>query len=278
MRIPLAPALVAALLFGAVAVALPATPAEAGRPATHVYSRIGTLRLHLDAFRPGGGAVAAAPAVVVIHGGGWRSGHRRAWSATAQDLAAQGWAVFSVDYRLSGDAPFPAAVDDVRAAIGWIRSHAPRLGVDPDRIALVGGSAGGNLALLAATGPEATPVSAVVAWSAPTDLSALAAAPAPPRLEAIVAEWLGCAPASCPQRAAAASPLHTIESGALPALLLATGSDELVPASQATGLHERALARGGTSELVVVPGARHSSAYRADVWDATVAFLRAHLS
>ncbi len=269
----------ATLAVGLGLTVFPAAPVEAGGPTTHAYRRIDGHTLHLDAFAPvNSSAVGSAPspAVVLVHGGGWRNGHRGSgsWAATAQAVAAEGWVAISLDYRLSGVAPFPAAVDDVRGAVVWVRDHADALGVDPDRIALMGGSAGGNLALLATTGAGAVPVAGVVAWSAPTDLAPLAA---DPRMRMIVGQWLGCDPTVCPDQAAAASPLHRIAGGEAP-VFLATGSDEFVPATQATVMHERLVSAGVPSELVVIPGTRHASAYRADVWDATTAFLHTHLA
>lgn len=115
----------------------------------------GPLPSHrLDLHVPDG-ARGALPVVVYVHGGGWMTGSR-AWlreqaglSALTDLLHGEGWAVAAVDYRLSGEAVFPAAVDDVVAAVEWVHHAAPGLGLDPDRIVLAGDSAGGHLALLA---------------------------------------------------------------------------------------------------------------------------------
>ena len=269
-RIPGGLALAAVAIVVVLSIAPSAAPVAAGGPDAFVYRRVDGHALRLDAFPV---AAQRAPAVVVVHGGGWHRGHSGWYSGVARDLAAGGFAAFSIDYRLSTTAAFPAAVDDVRAAVEWLRAHAGELGIDPSRIALLGGSAGGHLALLAATGPDAVDVAGVVAWSAPTDLAALATSA---RLRPIVAQLLGCDAAECPGRATAASPVHTVD-GEAPPLFLATGSDEFVPATQASALHERATALGVQSELVVVPGPRHATAYRADVWSATTAFLHANL-
>ena len=114
-----------------------------------------------------------------VHGGGWRRGSRRhplpaLGDGFYQGLAASGIAVAAVDYRLSGEARYPAAVDDVRAAVAWVRSALPGYGVTPGPVVLWGDSAGGHLALLAAltgTGLDNTGVDGVVAWFPVTDLT-----------------------------------------------------------------------------------------------------------
>jgi acetyl esterase/lipase len=112
--------------------------------------------LRLDLYQPPG-APGSHPLVVFIHGGGWMSGHTRHsgafedWPGVLASLAAKGYVVASVEYRLSGEAPFPAAIQDVKAAIRWLRARAPQYGIDRQRAIVWGGSAGGQLAALAAT-------------------------------------------------------------------------------------------------------------------------------
>lgn len=112
-----------------------------------VYCETGNRKLHIDAFTP---AVTEkpAPAVILVHGGGWRSGDRTHHIPLAQRLAALGYASFTVEYRLSTEAPYPAAVADVRSSIRWLRANAKKLRVDPNKIVVLGFSAGGQLAAL----------------------------------------------------------------------------------------------------------------------------------
>lgn len=111
------------------------------------FARRGNLVLALDLYLPAPGA-APAPLVVLVHGGGWRSGDRTEMAPLASRLAARGFAAATVSYRLSGQARYPAAIDDVRDAVRWLRGHAADLGVDPARFVLAGGSAGGQIAAL----------------------------------------------------------------------------------------------------------------------------------
>ena len=112
--------------------------------------------LTLDIYRQPE-AKKARPLVLYIHGGGWQSSHKRAagvftnFPGILADLASKGYVTASAEYRLSGEAPFPAAEYDVKAAIRFLRSHAADYGIDPDHIAIWGSSAGGHLASLAAT-------------------------------------------------------------------------------------------------------------------------------
>lgn len=102
-------------------------------------------RLTLDLYRPEE-KVDPLPAIVMFFGGGWQNGRPGLFAALAQRLAQRGYVCIVPEYRLSGEAPFPAAVHDAKAAIRWTRANAKRFGIDPNRIACLGGSAGGHLA------------------------------------------------------------------------------------------------------------------------------------
>ena len=104
--------------------------------------------LKLDLYAPE--AEGVYPGVIVIHGGGWANGSKEAFRAMAQQLAARGFVAATIEYRLSGEAQFPAAVEDCKAAVRWMRANAATYQVDPDRIGAVGGSAGGHLAAMVA--------------------------------------------------------------------------------------------------------------------------------
>src|SRR3954470_15563439 len=87
------------------------------------------------------------PAVLCIHGGGFRAGNRKGWDAFCKKLAERGYVAITVDYRLAPKYQFPAAIYDVKAAVQWLRTNADKYHIDPDRIGTVGDSAGGHLAL-----------------------------------------------------------------------------------------------------------------------------------
>src|SRR5262249_9050606 len=121
-------------------------------------SQPGFRPLRLDLYRPRkGGDAAGRPLVVFVHGGGWQAGHTRHsgafgnWPGVLAMLASKGYVVASVEYRLSGEARFPAAIQDVKTSIRWLRSKSAQFGIDPARVIVWGGSAGGHLAALAAT-------------------------------------------------------------------------------------------------------------------------------
>lgn len=115
-----------------------------------IYRSLGKRKLLLDAFHPVK-AKSNGVAIIIIHGGGWRSGSRTQHYDMAKVLAAKGYTCFTPQYRLSSEALFPAAVHDVKAAIQWVRLHATAYGIDTAKIALAGFSAGGQLAALAGT-------------------------------------------------------------------------------------------------------------------------------
>ena len=118
-----------------------------------VYHREERRRVRLDIYRPRDGVPEGErlPAVIQVHGGGWILGSRSEQGIPLLNhLAANGWIGFNVDYRLSPRATLPEHVIDVKRAIAWVRKHADELGVDPERVAITGGSAGGHLTALAA--------------------------------------------------------------------------------------------------------------------------------
>jgi acetyl esterase/lipase len=121
------------------------------------YSDGSSKNLTLDLAVPQHAPNERRPAIVVIHGGGWLEGDKSSFSTTDNrvpgnilDFAALGFVAATINYRLSGEAPFPAGLDDCRAAVAWLRAHADQYHIDPARIGVWGNSAGGNLALLLA--------------------------------------------------------------------------------------------------------------------------------
>ncbi len=114
-----------------------------------VYASPGGRPLRIDVFRPVRAVV--APAVLIIHGGGWRSGDRHQEEPMAIALARNGYVAATIEYRLSAEAKFPAALSDLKAGVRWLRGESAKFGVDTTRIAALGPSAGGTLALLVGT-------------------------------------------------------------------------------------------------------------------------------
>lgn len=114
------------------------------------YARYGDRTLEMDIFRPKG-VWGELPAIVCIHGGGWKSGGRINHRKVAQSLAAEGFVTASISYRLSGEKPFPAPIHDCKAAVRFLRANAKIYGIKSDKIGAIGHSAGGHLAALLAT-------------------------------------------------------------------------------------------------------------------------------
>ncbi len=116
------------------------------------YATYDTRELRLDLYLPpGSDDRRAMPGVIVVRGGGWRSGDKDAFAFIAGQLAKEGFVAASIEYRTSSEAKFPAAVHDVKAAVRWMRARAATYGIDPNAIGAIGGSAGGHLVALLAT-------------------------------------------------------------------------------------------------------------------------------
>lgn len=243
------------------------------------YGSAGGQRLLLDAYLPAARDGRPQPAVVFIHGGGWRAGDKSDFARAAVRVAQLGWAAFSINYRLEPPAAFPASIEDTLAAVRWVRARAARFGVDPTRLAAFGSSAGGNLAALVAVrgrGPltSGTRVRAAVSWSGPLDLGALAAAPS--FVAGIVTGYLGCRPAACRRRYAEASPVSQVDGSDAP-VFLANSEREFIPLAQAKEMASKLAAARVPYELDVIPGDRHAGAYFDDAWPASLRFLERYL-
>jgi acetyl esterase/lipase len=248
-------------------------------------------QLRLDAFTPAGSSTLPRPAVLLLHGGGWAGGTRAEMQGTGRRLAAAGYAAFSIDYRLAPEHPYPASLDDARAAVEWLRDPAQvaRYHLDPSRIGAIGSSAGGQLVgLLATTGDgpldSGARIRAAVSWSGPMlfwPLDRLVGGPLPRNTVGwwldSVTTYLGCdTVAACTDLAAEASPVNHVDAGDTP-MFLANSDDEIVPTTEATTMSD-ALARSGVAHrLELVPGRGHASSLGRDVWSGTLAFLDAQL-
>ncbi|MBK9336281.1 MAG: family 43 glycosylhydrolase [Lewinellaceae bacterium] len=124
----------------------PELPAGVQEQSNIVYARIGGRALHLDVFYPAEKRREGRPGVLLIHGGGWRSGNKEMEVPMAQQLAGKGFVAVVVEYRLSREAQYPAGIHDLKAAVRWMRAHAARFGLDTTRIAAYGCSSGAQMA------------------------------------------------------------------------------------------------------------------------------------
>lgn len=234
------------------------------------------------------------PVVVWIHGGAFQEGSRRSFppSLVGIDLVGElldrGVAVASADYRLSHEAPFPAALHDLKAALRYLRRFEDRFGIDADRIGLIGESAGGCLAaMLGLTGASdnielegmegfregSTDITAVVDWYGISDFATMPHESLLPFLaglgvdiDALTEEqkiapmdaYFGADPRTVPELLRKASPLQYVSPVAPPFLLVHGVEDRAVPYAQSEVLHERMLACGASSTLVGIPAADHT--------------------
>lgn len=135
-----------------ITVARPAVPQHVRTAANVTYCTLpGGRALQLDVFYPKAKRRQRLPAVLIVHGGGWRSGDRAQHHPLAQQLAARGYVAVTAEYRLSTAAPYPAAVQDLKTALRWLRAQTERFPIDTTKVAVWGFSAGGQLAALLGT-------------------------------------------------------------------------------------------------------------------------------
>lgn len=221
----------------------PAVPESISADLGVVFQKGDNYELKLDLFTPKN-STEALPLVVIIHGGCWIEGTRADYHYYSVKLAELGYAVASVDYRLADQAPYPAAVDDARSAVQWLKDHAETYNIDPDRIALLGSSAGGHLVELIGyaantptqqhpdgPGPKVQAIVAIYGWSDLTD--------------PVVRDFywneafLGKKYADAVELYQEASPITHVSEQSPPSLILQGTIDTIVPMSQSVKLAEK---------------------------------------
>jgi acetyl esterase/lipase len=259
------------------------------------YCEIAGETLQLDMARPAGEG--PFPAIVMIHGGGWEGGSRAGYLGALPAMAKHGYVALTISYRLtkpdaSGKAkyPFPAAVNDCKCAIRWLRANAAKYKVDPERIGVTGGSAGGHLSLMlgvtsASDGLEgdggyadqSSKVQAVVNIFGPTDMPHISkstggAAP-------IVERFLGGKLDAIPDVYKKASPISYVKKDLPPMLTIHGTADTLVPPDQAERFDKAMREAGAQHTMLLLNGQGHGfqgEGAQKSI-EATVAFFDKHL-
>ena len=267
------------------------TPVPGGRRlADLVYGRASGRDLVLDLYLPAGERKRPAPLVVWVHGGGWIGGDKRPCPTAA--MLPFGFATASVGYRLATEAVFPAQIEDVKAAVRWLRAHAATYRLDPDRFGAAGASAGGHLVALLGTAGDAADlegtggspgvssrVQAVLDVCGPTDFLQFhgRGAPVGPDTDGgLFDRLLGGRIHEKQDLARRANPIAYVSKDDPPFLLVHGARDTVVPLDQSRLLKEALDAAGVPADLVVVPDAGHD-VVRPEVARAALAFFAKHL-
>ena len=235
-----------AILMGKVKVLTPMVPIPEGVELTRdiEYGKVGERSLKLDLYRPSE-MKGLVPGLIFIHGGGWSGGDKKVYRLHASRYAQRGYVTASIAYRLSGEAVFPAAVEDAKCAVRWMRAEGERYGIDPDNIAVLGGSAGGHLAMMVGYSADvaelegdgghqqvSSRVQAVVNLYGPSDLTVPLA-----KNSSLVWRFLGGKKyEEAPELYKKASPINYLTKDDPPTLILHGSLDETVPIEQSDTL------------------------------------------
>ena len=216
-------------------------------------------KLTLDVLRPGYGHP-PLPGVLVVHGGSWQSGDSREFLPLNGYLAARDFIVFSINYRLAPKWKFPAGRDDVLSAIAYLKVYAKELGLDATRLALLGRSAGGQLALLAAYTANDPSIRGVISVYGPTDLRYGYEHPAGKGLidtRGVLEAYLGGSPANADDAYFAASPINFVSPSSPPTLLIHGLNDRHVLPEESARLEAKLQASSVKHMYVRLPWATH---------------------
>lgn len=258
----LAVAILVAALPQSLCAAKPAVDVEYNRP----YVERDSGPLSADVYMPHDGA-GPFPGMLVVHGGAWRMGSRADLAAIARALAEHGYVAVAIDYRLAPHDKFPAQINDCQAAVRWMRSHAKKFKIDPDRLGGFGYSAGGHLVALLGTlgdndlrekgvakdAPSAR-LQVIVAGGAPCDFRVM------PADSQQIAFWLGGSRSEKPDAYRDASPATYIKAGDPPMFFFHGKQDFIVPVESPTRMVELLKNAGGTAEMCTINDAGHIQA------------------
>lgn len=232
------------------------------------FGRVDDVPLLLDIYLPQEPVLALPmPAVIDLHSGGWESGDKSSGESMFRWLAERGFVVVSPNYRLSGEAKFPAAVEDCKCAVRWLRASAGKYGVDPDHIGVMGLSAGGHLAMMVGCADEAAGLEGTGGWEEVSSRVQAVVSRAGPSCLAVISDelyhpgygtgkFIGFSPKEKPDLWWLASPTAHVSGDDPPLLLLYHELDEIVPLFHAQLVCEsfERLSAKGRAELAVLPG------------------------
>jgi len=230
------------------------------------YANAGGAKLQLNLARPKD-VKGPLPAVLCIHGGGFRAGSREGYNKLCLTLAQRGFVAATISYRLAPAHQFPAAVHDTKAAVRWLRANAARLGIDPTRIGVTGGSAGGHLAQFlgvtagvkefegADNSGFSSAVTCVVNVYGPSDFTKSYGKSVDAHV--VLPMWLGGDVDSARAKHIQSSPLNWVTPSAAPTLIIHGTEDKYVAYEQAVWMRDRLTACGVPVELLTLEGAGH---------------------
>jgi len=237
--------------------------------------------LLMDVHLPSGGGT-SRPALELIHGGGFVGGDKADMRGVARYFASNGYVCFSIDYRFAPNYPYPAAVNDARAAVEFVRTNAPEFGVDASRIGALGTSAGGTIAASIGAGSGAltgeSRVVAVASWSGALDMVKVIEERPKSTRRQLSAYALGTNtgdPAASPAKLERASPITYLTRDD-PPMFIANAKDELMPLDQAEDFVAK-LKNLGIDYQLLTPALGHGLEYAAEAEPPTLAFLNRHL-
>ena len=232
------------------------------------YGRVDGRPLLLDIYNPLEPIVSPMPAVIWIHGGGWRGGGK--FPSRVDSLAKYGFFGVSIDYRLSGEAQFPAAVEDAKCAVRWLRAHAAEYNIDPERIGVWGGSAGGHLSLMVACADEdaglegnggwaeySSRVAAVCSYWGPADFTDWPEIATTTARDKAAYQFLGGTLEEIPGVWQLASPASHVSAGDPPLLMVHGSLDPVVPLAQSEIMLKAYRQASLEATLITVSGAGH---------------------
>lgn len=224
-----------------------------------VFATVAKIPLRAIVYRPAVPGV--YPIIVQIYGGAWQRGTPDDYTEFARFFAARGYVVFAIDYRHAPQFRFPELVADVRTALAWVRKSSAKFGGDSSRIALVGRSAGGHLALLAAYDSTMPRVKAVVAFYAPVNLVESyrnPPSPDPLHIRDVETKLIGAPLESAVAPYERASPINAVRPGLPPTLIFNGKRDNVVEERFGAMLHDKLRANGDTSIYIMIPWADHA--------------------
>jgi acetyl esterase/lipase len=232
------------------------------------FAGAGSPTLALDLYEPVPRGAERRPGIVVIHGGGWAHGDKAQpnFVGMGKFFAGNGFVAASINYRLKGEARAPAALEDCKCAIRWMKAHADQLGVDTEKIVLIGASAGGHLALLAGLcgdpefdkgewAEQSSRVAAAIALYPVTDVQEFWLQSA--RAAKLVEDWIPVDGSDRQEWARRMSPIEYASSDSIPVLLIHGDADTGVVHSQSVKLVEKLRGLSRWVKLLTVPGGTH---------------------